>query len=83
MTRTPCAVTAPVIVPIVVVTGRSETEPSKLRLLLAPDAALPRRAPLANGRLDLPLRVNDDGGTCVELNHSDQTVLPLMKALTQ
>ena len=32
---------------------------------------------LANGRLDLPLRVNDDGGTVhVELNHSDQTVLP-------
>ncbi|MBP8921285.1 MAG: PhoH family protein [Micropruina sp.] len=32
---------------------------------------------LANGRLDLPLRINDDGGTLhVELNHSDQTVLP-------
>mgnify|MGYP001546058925 FL=1 len=32
---------------------------------------------LANGRLDLPLQVNDDGGTLhVELNHSDQTVLP-------
>ncbi len=32
---------------------------------------------LANGRLDLPLQINDDGGTLhVELNHSDQTVLP-------
>ncbi|MFT4228169.1 PhoH family protein [Micropruina sp.] len=32
---------------------------------------------LANGRLDLPLQVNEDGGTLhVELNHSDQTVLP-------
>ncbi len=32
---------------------------------------------LANGRLDLPLQVNDDGGTLhVELNHSDQAVLP-------
>ena len=32
---------------------------------------------VANGRLDLPLSVNDDGGTLhVELNHSDQTVLP-------
>lgn len=32
---------------------------------------------LANGRLDLPLRVNEVGGTLhVELNHSDQNVLP-------
>ena len=32
---------------------------------------------LANGRLDLPLRVNEGGGTLhVELNHSDQSVLP-------
>ncbi|MFT3970767.1 MAG: PhoH family protein [Micropruina sp.] len=32
---------------------------------------------LANGRLDLPLQINDDGGTLhVELNHSDPTVLP-------
>ena len=32
---------------------------------------------IANGRLDLPLSVNSVGGTLhVELNHSDQTVLP-------
>lgn len=32
---------------------------------------------IANGRLDLPLSVNEVGGTLhVELNHSDQTVLP-------
>ena len=32
---------------------------------------------IANGRLDLPLSVNEIGGTLhVELNHSDQTVLP-------
>ena len=32
---------------------------------------------IANGRLDLPIEVNTAGGTLhVELNHSDQTVLP-------
>jgi len=30
-----------------------------------------------HGRLDLPLTLNDDGGTlCVELNHADPSVLP-------
>ncbi|MFT4294254.1 MAG: PhoH family protein [Micropruina sp.] len=67
-----------VIVPIVVVT---ELEAKRHHAELGYFARTALRyldeLRLANGRLDLPLRINDNGGTLhVELNHSDQTVLP-------
>ena len=68
-----------VIVPIVVVT-ELEAKRHHPELGYFARAALRYLDELriANGRLDLPLRVNETGGTLhVELNHSDQTVLPL------
>ena len=68
-----------VIVPIVVVT-ELEAKRHHPELGYFARAALRYLDELriANGRLDLPLRVNEAGGTLhVELNHSDQTVLPL------
>ncbi|MFT4217237.1 MAG: PhoH family protein [Micropruina sp.] len=67
-----------VIVPIVVIT---ELEAKRHHPELGYFARMALRyldeLRIANGRLDLPLQINDGGGTLhVELNHSDQTVLP-------
>ncbi len=67
-----------VIVPIVVVTELEEKRNHpELGYFARTALRYLDELRLANGRLDLPLQVNDDGGTLhVELNHSDQTVLP-------
>lgn len=67
-----------VIVPIVVITElEAKRDHPELGYFARTALRYLDELRVANGRLDLPLRVNEAGGTLhVELNHSDQSLLP-------
>src|SRR5438309_7108379 len=67
-----------VVLPIVVITElEAKRDHPELGWFARQSLRLLDELRLAHGRLDVPLPINDDGGTVrVELNHSDPTVLP-------